>query len=199
MSDEPNPWTRLSSRRFYESRYVAVEEDEVRHRSGRVHPYTALRFRIVGIAALPVDEEGRTRLVGQYRYLSDCYTWELPRGAGPLETDPVESAKRELAEETGLRARAWLPLLNLMVSPGITDERAPCFVAWDLEQETASPDPTETLAVRSPTLREAIEACLAGEIVDAASVASLLTLQARAGTGDLPEGLLWRVRRGLEG
>jgi hypothetical protein len=50
VPDESNPWVTLATQRFYDSRYVTVEEDHVRHRAGRVHPYTALRFRIVGIA-----------------------------------------------------------------------------------------------------------------------------------------------------
>jgi hypothetical protein len=75
MSDRRNPWERLSSQRFYQSRYV--DQDEVRHRSGTIHPYTALRFRIYGIAVLPVFEDGTTCLIGQYRSVTQQYTWEV--------------------------------------------------------------------------------------------------------------------------
>lgn len=64
VTDPCNPWTTLSSRRFYESRYVDVDQDEVRHRSGKIHPYTALRFRIHGIAVLPIFNDGSTILTG---------------------------------------------------------------------------------------------------------------------------------------
>ena len=104
MPNQSNPWETLSSQRFYESRYVDVDQDEVRHRSGRVHPYTALRFRIYGIAVLPIFDDGSTYLIGQYRYVSQRYTWELPRGSGPKTTEPLETAQRELQEETGARA-----------------------------------------------------------------------------------------------
>lgn len=194
MSDLTSPWQTLSSRRFYESRYVDVDQDEVRHRSGTVHPYTALRFRIYGIAVLPILDDGTTYLIGQYRYLSQRYTWELPRGSGLKSTDPLATARRELKEETGAVAGQWLEVLRLMVSPGITDEFAPCFVAWDLEQGKADPDPQEDLAVRRLPFQEAVAAALDGTICDAASVATLFAVQTRAAQGTLPADLLRRLR-----
>jgi 8-oxo-dGTP pyrophosphatase MutT (NUDIX family) len=193
VPDFGNPWTILSSRRFYESRYVDVDQDEVRHHSGMVHPYTALRFRIYGIAVLPIFADGSTYLIGQYRYLAQRYTWELPRGSGPKSVDPLETAQRELKEETGAVAGQWLEVLRLMVSPGITDEQAPCFVAWDLEQGTADPDPQEDLTLRRLPFHEAVAAALNGTISDAASVATLLAVQARAAQGALPADLLRRL------
>ncbi|MBM1171288.1 NUDIX domain-containing protein [Microvirga arabica] len=194
MPDPSNPWTTLSTQRFYESRYVDVDQDEVRHRSGTDHPYTALRFRIYGIAVLPIFADGTTYLIGQYRYLAQRYSWELPRGSGLKSAVPLETAKRELKEETGAVAGQWLEVLRLMVSPGITDELAPCFVAWDLEQGTAEPDPQEDLAVRRLPFGEAVAAALDGTISDAASVATLLAVQARAAANTLPADLLTRLR-----
>lgn len=194
MPELSNPWTTLSSRRFYESRYVEVEEDTVRHRSGAVHPYTALRFRIHGIAVLPVFADGSTVLVGQYRYLSGRATWELPRGSGPKAEDPLLTARRELREETGAAGGQFLEVLRLMVSPGITDEMAPCFVAWDVDQGAADPDPQEDLVLRRLPFRDAVAAALSGEIEDAASVATLLAVSLRAASGRLPESLLRLLR-----
>jgi 8-oxo-dGTP pyrophosphatase MutT (NUDIX family) len=190
MTDESNPWTRLSTQRFYESQYVEVEEDQVRHRSGRIHSYTALRYRVHGIAVLPIDQAGFTYLVGQYRYLPDLYTWELPRGSGPLDADPLQVAQRELREETGLEAENWLELFSLLPSPGISSERAPCFVAWNTAQRGSRPDQTETLAVRRIRFSDAVSAAASGEIIDAPSVASILAVQTRALKGDLPDDLL---------
>jgi 8-oxo-dGTP pyrophosphatase MutT (NUDIX family) len=194
MPDQSNPWETLSSQRFYESRYVDVDQDEVRHRSGKIHPYTALRFRIHGIAVLPIFPDGSTYLIGQYRYLTQRYTWELPRGSGPTQVDPLETAQRELKEETGATAGQWLQVLRLMVSPGITDETAPCFVAWDLEQGAADPDPQEDLTVRRLPFRDAVAAALDGTISDAASIATLLAIHARAAQGSLPSDLIQCLR-----
>jgi 8-oxo-dGTP pyrophosphatase MutT (NUDIX family) len=194
VPDQSNPWETLSSQRFYESHYVDVDQDEVRHRSGKIHPYTALRFRIYGIAVLPIFNDGSTYLIGQYRYLSKRYTWELPRGSGPNTVDPLETAKRELKEETGTDAGQWLEVLRLMVSPGITNETAPCYVAWDLEQGAADPDPQEDLAIRRLPFREAVTAALDGTICDAASVATILAVQTRAAQCTLPDDLMVRLR-----
>jgi 8-oxo-dGTP pyrophosphatase MutT (NUDIX family) len=194
MSNQSNPWETLSSQRFYESRYVDVYQDEVRHRSGKVHSYTALRFRIYGIAVLPIFEDGSTYLIGQYRYVSQRYTWELPRGSGSKATEPIETAKRELQEETGTHAGQWLEVARLMVSPGITDELAPCFAAWDLEHGTAHPDPQEDLSIRRLPFRDAVAECLNGAICDGPSVATILAVHTRAIQGNLPEDLLRRLR-----
>jgi 8-oxo-dGTP pyrophosphatase MutT (NUDIX family) len=194
VPDQSNPWETLSTRRFYESRYVDVDQDEVRHRSGKIHSYTALRFRIHGIAVLPIVADGSTYLIGQYRYLSRRYTWELPRGSGPNDVDPLETAKRELKEETGADAGQWLEVLRLMVSPGVTDETAPCFVAWDLEPGAADPDPQEDLTIRRLPFRNAVAAALDGSVCDAASVATILAVQAKAAQGALPIDLMARLR-----
>jgi 8-oxo-dGTP pyrophosphatase MutT (NUDIX family) len=193
VPDQSNPWQTLSSQRFYESRYVDVDVDTVQHRSGKIHPYTALRFRIYGIAVLPIFADGSTCLIGQYRYLAQRYTWELPRGSGPKTVDPLETAQRELKEETGAEAGQWLEVLRLMVSPGITDEMAPCFVAWDLEPGAADPDPQEDLAIRRLPFRDAVTAALDGTISDGPSVATILAVRARADQGTLPEDLIRRL------
>ena len=96
MVDQSNPWVQLSTQRFYDSPYVTANEDTVRHRSGRVHAYTALRFRVFGVTVLPIDADGFTTLIGQYRYVPERYTWELVRGSGLLDTDPLLTAQREL-------------------------------------------------------------------------------------------------------
>ena len=84
-------------------------------------------------------------------------------------------------------------MLRLMVSPGITDEVAPCFVAWDLEQGAADPDPQEDLAIHRLPFRDAVAATLDGTICDAPSVATLLAVQTRVAQGTLPADLIQRL------
>ncbi len=109
----------------------------------------------------------------------------MPRGSGSGDADPLATAQRELREETGLEAQGWLHLFTLTPSPGISSERAPCFLAWNLTQEGQRPDETEDLRLRRIPFREAVAAATGGEIVDATSIACLLTLQARLTAGAL--------------
>jgi len=189
MTDQKNPWTTLSTKRFYECPYLSTDEDLVLHRSGKIHAYTALRFRIHGVAVLPILADGSTVLVGQYRYLSQQFTWELPRGSGPLDSSPLDTAHRELEEEAGLAKGNWLEVFRLLVSPGITDEWAPCFVAWNLDDVTAERPIEEELTLRRLPFRDLVEAASSGSILDAASVATILAVQYRAVAGLLPTDL----------
>ncbi|NBX51177.1 NUDIX hydrolase, partial [bacterium] len=86
-------------------------------------------FKNKAIAILPLDEEGNTWLVGQYRYALDSYSWEVPMGGGPLEVDILASAKRELKEETGLTASQWTELQLIHTSNSVTDEVGHIFLA----------------------------------------------------------------------
>lgn len=189
MADESNPWTTLGSRSHHEDPYLRVDVDRVRHRSGREHPHTALRFKVHGVAVLPIDETGRVHLVGQYRYVLERFTWEAIRGSGPLDEPGLATARRELSEETGLEDGHWLELLHLDASPGISSERAPGFVAWSLKQRADHPDAQESLNRRRLPFGEAVAEALSGRISDAVSVALLLALDARLRRGDLPDDL----------
>ncbi|MGX7705211.1 NUDIX domain-containing protein [Methylobacterium sp. Gmos1] len=194
MTDRTNPWVTLSRERRYEDRYLGVDLDQLRHESGREHPHVALRFKVYGVAVLPVDPAGRVSLIGQYRYVLDRFTWELPRGSGAVADDALATARRELAEETGDEAESWLEVLRLDASPGISSEQMPAFVAWNLKRGPAHPDPQESLRVRRLPFAEAVGEALSGAITDGASVALLLCLAERARRGDLPADLLSLLR-----
>lgn len=198
MSDntQSNPWITLGRETRHEDSYIRLDIDRVRHCSGKEHPYTAIRFKIFGLTILPIDNAGNTYVVGQYRYLLDRYTWELPRGGGRTNLPPLEAAKRELAEETGHGAAGWFEMPRLTASPGITSEWAPCFVAWGLSPVVASADQQESLSTRRIPFAEAVDNVLNGSIVDAASAALILGAAERARRGLLPEDLIALMRAG---
>lgn len=120
MADAGNPRTKLGSAQAFENRYIRLTLDQV-SRSGLEHPYTGVRFKVLGVAALPIDRGGQTFLVGQYRDLLDRATWELPRGGGSLDVPPLDTARRELREETGFDAAEWLALPTLTRAVGQAD------------------------------------------------------------------------------
>ena len=190
MIDQTNPWQCLHTEIGFDNSYYSARRDTVRHRSGREHPYVSVRTKFRGVGVLPIDAEGCTTIIGQFRYVLDRFTWETVRGGIPLEISALDGAKQELAEETGLRADHWLHLFDLNASPGLTDEICPCFVAWGLHAGEVRPEQHETITQRRLPFAEAVAMALAGEIADASSVALILGVQARLARGELPPGLL---------
>lgn len=175
----PNPWKLQTSQQIYDNPWLTLNEDKVINPGGGISHYGKVHFKNLAIGIIPLDEHNNTWLVGQYRYAPDCYSWEIPMGGGPLEIDPLESAKRELKEETGLSATQWEVLMPLHTSNSVTDERGIVYVATDLKQGETEFGETEDLQILKLPLDEAINHVMRGEITDAVSVAGLLKLAMR--------------------
>ena len=172
-----NPWIPQSSRQIFENPWLSLHEDEVINPGGGISHYGKINFKNLAIGIIPLDEDNNTWLVGQYRYVPDCYSWEIPMGGGPLTIDPLESARRELKEETGLIADDWQELMKLHTSNSVTDERGLVYVARDLTQGETDFEEAEDLLIQKVSLDEAIERVMSGEITDAISVAGILKLR----------------------
>jgi 8-oxo-dGTP pyrophosphatase MutT (NUDIX family) len=131
-----------------------------------------MKNKALGI--VPVDAEGNTWLVGQYRYPLNEYSWEIPMGGGLIEHDILASAQRELKEETGLVAARWTRIARLHTSNSVTDEEGFVFLAEELSQGTVEPEETEDLRIWKLPLAEAVRMALDDRITDCISVAGLL-------------------------
>src|ERR1700710_1472741 len=94
------PWTTLSSEITYENNWITVTQHQVLNAAQSPGIYGTIHFKNLAIGIIPVDSNGFIWLVGQYRYPLKCYSWEIPEGGGNLLMSPLESAKRELKEET---------------------------------------------------------------------------------------------------
>jgi 8-oxo-dGTP pyrophosphatase MutT (NUDIX family) len=181
--DRSNPWTTLSRRPIYENPWIALREDQVIRPDGQPGIYGVVHFKNVAVGVLPVDEQGRVWLVGQYRYTLDLYSWEIPEGAGAPGETPAETAHRELREETGLSAGRLELLSRAHLSNSVSDEIAYLFRATDLKAGQSQPEGTERLVVRRVEWAEAWSMYERGEITDAMSVIALLHEAVRRAEG----------------
>ncbi|AKH70097.1 NTP pyrophosphohydrolase [Spongiibacter sp. IMCC21906] len=177
MSKDIGPWRRLSNKTVYENPWIRVEHHEVITPGGTEGIYGKVCFQSKAVGVLPLDEEGYTYLVKQFRYPLEVESWEIPEGGCPLDASAVATARKELAEETGLRAQRCFKLMDMHLSNSVCDESAEVFLALDLTQGEADLEPTEDIEVQRLALHEAIAMAMDGRITDAISVAALLKLR----------------------
>ena len=198
MFDEPSwakgrphspEWRSNEGRTRFENPWLKLVEYDAVAPTGHETHYGVVRFKSLAVGVLPLHEDGTVTLVGQQRFPLRNYTWEMPEGGVPFTEDPLEGAKRELREETGLRARDWRMILQMELSNSTTDERAVCFLARELEPGDPAPDATEDLAIARAPFRELLKAVVSGAVRDSLTVAATLRTYHMAREGVLPERL----------
>lgn len=176
MEEAINPWKTISNETRYENPWLRLEHHEVITPAGKPGIYGKVHLKNIAVVVLPIDSNGFTYLVGQYRYTLGSYSWELPEGGCLIDSEEntLDAAKRELKEETGLVATHWESVCHIHLSNSVTDECAELFIAQELIQEVAKPEETERLIIKKIPLEEAINMAMQGEITDALSVIILL-------------------------
>lgn len=171
---EKNPWIVKNQKQVYDNPWITITEYEVLNPSGNPGIYGKVHFKNTAVGIVAMDADGNVFLVGQYRFVTDSYSWEIPEGGEPVSADPLEGAKRELAEETGLHAKNWQVLLTMHLSNSVSDEKAIVYLATGLTQHLSSPEETEQLVVRKLPLEEAYQLAEEGVITDSMSVAAII-------------------------
>jgi len=186
------PWRRDQRVERFSNPFFTIYEDQAWNRRANRHfPYGIISFRNRAVGILPLAPDGRVWLVGQHRYATDEFSWELPMGGVPPEMTLLDGAKKELKEETGLEAAHWEPLLQRVhLSNSVTDELGAIFLARGLTEGAMAPEASEEIWVVTTPLEDAVAAVLDGRITDSLTVAGLLALAARARDFDLDPSLL---------
>lgn len=174
---EENPWKTLSNEEKYDNPWINVREDKVINPAGGEGIYGVVHFKNKAIGIIPIDENGNTWLVGQYRYALNEYCWEIPMGGGPLDIDILDSAKKELKEETGLSAKKWTNICRIHTSNSATDEEGFIFLAQELTLGETEFEDTEDIKVWKLPLKNAIQMVMEDKITDAISIAGLLKVE----------------------
>ena len=160
------------SRRIYDGCIVSLETDRRTLPNGEVMEVEIVRHP-GGAAVVAVDAAGAVCLLRQYRPALERWLWELPAGKIDHGEPPAGTARRELAEETGMRARHWRPLGAVVSSPGVFTEVVHLYLATELTPGRTRVDAHEVFEVHWVPFAEALERARGGDIDDAKTVAGL--------------------------
>ena len=184
-ADRPG-WVDEGADLAYDSLWLSLTRHRATAPTGRTVDYGVVRPKSMATGVLPIHNDGTVTLVGQARFALMNYSWEMPEGGAPFGEDPFDGVRRELAEEAGLAARSWREVLRMELSNSITDERAICWLAWDLSTVATAPDPTELITVARVPFLSLIEEIGRGAVRDSMTVATALRAYHMAREGLLP-------------
>ena len=175
MNTTKNPWQTLDSDVRYENNWLALRHENVITPTGTAGIYGVVSFKNKAMGVVPIDADGNTYLVGQYRYtLNEC-TWEIPEGGGMAGKSVLHAAKRELKEEAGLVAGSWKTIVKTHLSNSVSDEVGFIFLARDLREVDREPEESEAdMKVWKLPFEKALKMVLTGKITDALSVMGIL-------------------------
>lgn len=168
----------LASKVVYEGPLFRVLRDRIIEPGGRRGERDVIRHN--GSAVILALDPSKSKkdpwvvMERQYRHAANQFLWELPAGTLDPDEDPLEGAKRELAEETGYSARKWKPFVEYYASPGFLGESMKVFIAEGLVAGEARPEDDEQIEFRLIRLSEIVKMIGKGAILDGKTLCTVL-------------------------
>ena len=188
--------TMLSSVVVYEGPLFRVLHDKIVEPGGKHNERDVIRHN-GSVVILALDDSKSKKnpwivMERQYRHAANQYLWELPAGKLDAGEEPLDGAKRELAEETGYRAKKWRPLVEYYASPGFLGESMKVFLAEGLQAGDAHPEEDEEIELRLVKLSDVLKMIEKGAILDGKTLTSVL-LYARLQGGGARSSIARRI------
>jgi ADP-ribose pyrophosphatase len=179
----------ISSKLAYKGKVFSVFTDKVEEPGGNINIRDVIRHN-GSVVILAVDESKNPRdpdivFERQYRHAAGQFLIELPAGRVEPQEATLAAAKRELIEETGYRAKRWTLLTKYFASPGFLGEWMQIYLARDIREGAAAPEPDETIEVFRLPLSEALALVAANKIHDGKTLIGLMLYDAARRTGRL--------------
>jgi len=169
---------KISGRRSYTGRIIAVDTDTVRFPNGSTGELDMIRHpgasAVVPFLSEPSGDDPQLLLIKQYRYAAEQYLYEVPAGRLEPGEDPRDCAIRELREEAGCTARSIEFLTTIYTTPGFTDERIHLYLATGLERGETAHEADEFMTVETMALSQALRLIEEGSISDGKTVVAIL-------------------------
>ncbi len=165
----------LSEKTIFKAKLFDVSEVGIKLKSGREVVHHVAKRRPT-VCVLPLTKNNEVYLVSQYRYMLKKNSLELMAGFIDAGEDPLTAAKRELDEETGIKAKNWKELMTVDMSASVFNAVSYLFLAQDLEQGIAHPEEEEDITVVKMPLEEAVEKVITGQMTTTMSIIGILLL-----------------------
>jgi ADP-ribose pyrophosphatase len=173
-------FTLLKERERFRGRVFALVDRDVLLPNGRRTTLNIVEHP-GAVAVVPIHLNGDVVLLRQFRAAAGGTIWEIPAGTREPGEPPAKTARRELAEETGLKARRWTKIGDFYTAPGFCTEKIATYLARGLEETDGGCEADEALVPRRVPFAEALRMVARGVIRDAKTIAGLHLAQRHLG------------------
>ncbi len=186
MIDETkNPWKTLKSEVKYDNDWIKITEHQTINAAGGDGIYGVVDYKNVAIGIIPLDEDNNTWLVGQYRYPLKQYSWEICEGGGLHKNDILDSAKRELLEELGIKANSWNKIMDMHLSNSVSNEEGVIYIAKGLSFFDPVPEDCEVLQIKKLPFNTVFDMVMTGKITDSITISGVLKTKILMDKGEI--------------